>query len=137
MEYAEFELEYNKVADVVIDGRGSTDLTAAVAHLRTLADQVDDEDDRRLAHSAIAGIEDIIAGPPEEPPSPLVQHAREVFAAADRDDGTVTERIARAEEGIQALIRIASDGTDLEQQAIGALEHSLQMLIGALRLDAR
>ena len=61
----------------------------------------------------------------------------QVFREADRNDGTTAERLARAEDGMRALERIAVNATPDERQAIGTLEHSLQMLIGALRLLAR
>ncbi|MFI5691928.1 hypothetical protein ACIA58_08820 [Kribbella sp. NPDC051586] len=134
MEYAEFEVEYKRVADSIIEGRRDTDLTAEIPRLRALAEQIDDEDDRHLADSVLAGIEDIIAREPGEPPSEIILQAREAFAEGDRNEGTVAERLARAEEAVRALSRIAANGTPDEQREIGALEHTLQMLIGALRL---
>ncbi|WP_432885881.1 hypothetical protein ACQPYH_02380 [Kribbella sp. CA-245084] len=136
MEYAEFELEYKRVSEGIIEGRRDTDLTAEIPRLRALAEQIDDEDDRRLADSVIAGIEDIAAQEPDEPPSEVILRARQVFSEAKRDDGTTAERLARAEEGVRALSRI-SDTTPDEEQAIGALSHSLDMMIGALRLELR
>jgi hypothetical protein len=136
MEYAEFELEYKRVSEGIIEGRRDIDLTAEIPRLRALAEQLDDEDDRHLADSVIAGIEDIAAQEPDEPPSEVILRAREVFSEAKRDDGTAAARLARAEEGVRALSRI-SDTTPDEEQAIGALSHSLDMLIGALRLELR
>jgi len=133
MEYADFEVEYKQVADVIINGRNGTDLTAAITRLRALAEQIDDEDDRDDALLEVAGIEDAIAHGPGEPPSEAIMHAREVYAEAVRDDGTAAERLARAEKGVRRLMQMSA--TPEEEQAIGALEHTLRMLAGALRLQ--
>ncbi|MEV4266534.1 hypothetical protein [Kribbella sp. NPDC049584] len=134
MEYADFEVEYKRVSDGIAEGRRYSDLAAELPRLRALAEQIDDEDDRHLADSVLAGIEDIIARGPGEAPSEIIMEAREAFAEGDRNDGTVAERLARAEEAVRALSRIAADASADEAREIGALEHSLQMLIGALRL---
>jgi hypothetical protein len=133
MEYAEFEVEYKQVADVILNGRNGVDLTADIARLRALAEQIDDEDDRDIAQMEIEGIEYVVAQGPGEPPSEVIMEARRIYAEADRDDGTTAERLARAEEGVQALERLEA-ATPEEEQAIGSLEHTLVMLIGALRL---
>ncbi|MFC6161534.1 hypothetical protein [Kribbella jiaozuonensis] len=133
MEYAEFEVEYKQVADIILNGRNGADLTADIARLRALANQIDDEDDRDDALLEVSGIEVAIAHGPGEPPSEVILEARRIYAEADRDDGTTAERLARAEQGVQALERLEA-ATPEEEQAIGSLEHTLVMLIGALRL---
>lgn len=133
MEYAEFEVEYKQVADVILNGRSGADLTADIARLRALAEQIDDEDDRDDALLEVSGIELAIAHGPGEPPSEVIMEARRIYAEAEREDGTTAERLARAEEGVQALERLEA-ATPEEEQAIGSLEHTLVMLIGALRL---
>ena len=137
MEYADFEVEYKRVSEGILEGRRYSDLAAELPRLHALAEQIDDEDDRHLADSVLGGIEEIIARGPGEPPSQLILHAREVFSEANREDGTVAERLARAEEGMRALERIATNATPDECQAIGDYEHVLHMLIGALRLTER
>jgi hypothetical protein len=137
MEYAEFEAEYRRVFELVVNGRGDTDLTPDIARLHALADRVADEDDRAEARSEVVGLENSLAHDDDEPPSEIIVEARAVFREADRNDGTTAERLARAEEGMQALMRIAANATPDERQAIGDLEHMLQMLIGALRVDMR
>ncbi|MFD3404993.1 hypothetical protein ACFWUU_30175 [Kribbella sp. NPDC058693] len=133
MEYAEFEVQYKQVADIILTGRNGADLTADIARLRALANQIDDEDDRDDALLEVGGIESVIAQDPGEPPSEVILEARRIYAEADRDDGTTAERLARAEQGVQALERLEA-ATPEEEQAIGSLEHTLVMLIGALRL---
>lgn len=137
MEYTEFEVEYRRVFELVINGPGDADLAPDIARLHALANRVDDEDDREEARSEVVGLEDALAHDDEEPPSEIIVQARAVFREADRNDGTTAERLARAEDGMRALERIAVNATPDERQAIGTLEHSLQMLIGALRLLAR
>jgi hypothetical protein len=136
MEYAEFEVEYKRVFEVILNGRGDRDLTADIARLHALAEQIDDEDDRDDALLEVTGIEDVIAHGPGEPPSEIIQQARAAYAEAVRDDGTDDERLARAEEGIQALMDIES-ATPEEEGAIGSMEHTLRMLADALRPDVR
>jgi hypothetical protein len=46
MEYAQFEVEYRRVYELVVNDRGDTDLAPDIARLHALADRVDDEDDR-------------------------------------------------------------------------------------------
>ena len=136
MEYAEFEVEYKRVFEVILNGRGDRDLTADIARLHALAEQIDDEDDRDDALLEVTGIEDVISHGPGEPPSEVIQQARAAYAEAVRDDGTDNERLARAEEGIQALMDIES-ATPEEEGAIGSMEHTLRMLADALRPDVR
>ncbi|RZU13585.1 hypothetical protein EV645_4431 [Kribbella rubisoli] len=136
MEYAEFEVEYKRVFEVILNGRGDRDLTADIARLHALAEQIDDEDDRDDALLEVTGIEDVISHGPGEPPSEVIQQARSAYAEAVRDDGTDNERLARAEEGIQALMDIES-ATPEEEGAIGSMEHTLRMLADALRPDVR
>ncbi|NIK55058.1 hypothetical protein [Kribbella shirazensis] len=135
MEYAEFEAEYKRVSEVILNGRGGRDLTADVARLRVLAAQIDDEDDREDALLEVSGIEYVLAQGPGEPPTENILQARKAYAEADRNDGTPAERLARAEQGIQALMRIQNATPD-EKAAIGSMEHTLRMLAGALRLVA-
>ncbi|MET9269828.1 hypothetical protein [Kribbella sp. NPDC003557] len=134
MEYAEFKPEYKRVFEVILNGRGDRDLTADVARLHALAAQIDDEDDREDALLEVTGIESILAREPAEPPSEIIVLAREVYAEAVRDDGTVAERLARAEEGMRALERLSPGANPDEKVAIGDYEHTLHMQIGALRL---
>jgi hypothetical protein len=136
MEYAEFEVEYKRVTNRILHG-DHADLTADIAHLRALAERIDDEDDRDDALLEVTGIEDVIAHGPGEPPSEIIQQARAAYAEAVRDDGAAAERLARAEEGMRALERIATNATPDECQAIGDYEHVLHMLIGGLRLTVQ
>ncbi|TDW70957.1 hypothetical protein [Kribbella pratensis] len=136
MEYAEFAVEYKRVFEVILNGRGDRDLTSDIARLHALAEQIDDEDDRDDALLEVTGIEDVISHGTGEPPSEVIQQARAAYAEAVRDDGTDNERLARAEEGIQALMDIES-ATPEEEGAIGSMEHTLRMLADALRPDVR
>jgi hypothetical protein len=131
MDYQEFEAKYQRVVHLLRGDRSG--LPAAVERLRELATAIEDESDREEAGWDIVALEDAVAKSNDEPPSEIVLRARAVFAEADRNDGTAAERLARAEEGVRALSRIAADATPDEEGAIGALEHTLQMLIGALR----
>jgi regulator of protease activity HflC (stomatin/prohibitin superfamily) len=137
MEYADFETEYKRVFEAILNGRRDRDLSADIARLQALAERIDDEDDREDARLEVAGIEDAIAHGPGEPPSEVILQAREAYAEASGYDGTVAERLARAEEGMQALERISAGATPDEKAAIGALEHTLQMLIGGLHIELR
>lgn len=136
MEYAEFEAEYKRVSEVILNGRGGRDLTADVARLQALAAQIDDEDDREDALLEVSGIEYVLAQGPGEPPTENILQARKAYAEADRNDGTPAERLARAEEGVRVLRAIVAT-TPEEEQAIGSLEHTLLMLIDALRSEVR
>ena len=136
MEYAEFEVEYKRVSELIMNGQSDHILPADIARLHALVAQIDDEDDRGDADLEVAGIEDVLANFSPEPPSELVMHARSVYAEASRDDGTDAERLARAEDGIQALMRIENATPD-EEGAIGSMEHVLRMLADALRPDVR
>jgi hypothetical protein len=134
MDYADFETEYQKVVHLLRGDRAG--LPAAINRLRQLATTIEDEDDREEAGWDIVALEDSIEKgkrEPEEPPSEVILQARRIYAEANRDGGTVAERLARAEEGVRALERLEV-ATPEEEQAIGALEHTLMMLIGALRL---
>jgi hypothetical protein len=134
MEYAEFEAEYQQVVHLLRGDRSG--LPAAIERLKELATGIEDEDDREEAGWDIVALEDSIEKgkrEPGEPPSEVILQARRIYAEANRDDGTTAERLARAEKGVQALERLEV-ATPEEEQAIGALEHTLMMLIGALRL---
>ena len=135
MDYAEFEVEYQRVSQLIISGPGDQDLSADIAHLHELVTRIDDEDDRENAHFEVLGLEDALSHGPGDAPSEITLQARRVFTEANRNDGTVAERLARAEEGVRALSRMS--GTREEEQAIGALSHTLDMLIGALRSRPR
>jgi hypothetical protein len=70
-------------------------------------------------------------------PDSQARMARAVDAvnAAGADDGTVAERIARAEAGIAAVTAIADESPDRsERHAILSLSETLVTLIAALRL---
>jgi hypothetical protein len=134
MEYAEFEAEYQQVVHLLRGDRSG--LPAAIERLKELATGIEDEDDREEAGWDIVALEDSIEKgkrEPDEPPSEVILQARRIYAEANRDDGTTAERLVRAQEGVQALERLEV-ATPEEEQAIGALEHTLMMLIGALRL---
>jgi hypothetical protein len=137
MEYAEFEVEYKRVSELIMNGRSDQIQPADIARLHALAAQIDDEDDREDALLEISGTEYVLAQDPGEPPSEIMTQARAAYAEADRNDGTTAERLARAEAGMRELERIAEGGDPDERRAIGSLEHTLMMLIGALRNDAR
>ncbi|HZX01988.1 hypothetical protein [Kribbella sp.] len=137
MKYAEFEAEYKRVYEDILNGRGDRDLSADVTRLSALAAQIDDEDEREDAYLEVSIIESAAARGPAEPQSEIVMQAREAYSEAVRDDGTDAERLARAEHGMQELERIAGGGDPDERRAIGSLEHTLMMLIGALRNEAR
>jgi hypothetical protein len=134
MEYAEFEVEYRRVYEAILNGRRGPDLTGEVARLSALAAQIDDEDDREDAYLEVSIVESAAARGPAEPPSEVILQAREAYAEAVRDDGTMAERLARAEEGMRALERLSPGANSDEKQAIGDYEHTLHMHIGALRL---
>lgn len=136
MDYAEFEAEYKRVSDLIINGPGDADLAEPVARLRALADQVDDEDDREEARWAVAGLEDSLGHDDEEPPSEIVQHARRIYAEAVRNEGSTADRLARAEIGVRELSRISGGSRD-EEQAISDLSHRLDMLIDGFRTEMR
>lgn len=136
MEYAEFEAEYKRVSDLLMNGRRDQIQPADIARLRALAAQIDDEDDREDAYLQVSVVESAAARAPAEPPSEIIVQAREVYAEASRDDGTDAERLVRVEEGIQALMRIET-ATPEEEGAIGSMEHVLRMLAGALRHDSQ
>ena len=72
-------------------------------------------------------------------PESQARMARAVDAvnAAGADDGSVAERIARAEAGIAAVTAIAEESPDRsERHAILSLNETLVTLIEALRLDS-
>lgn len=132
MDYAEFELEYKRVTELIMTGRTNQIQPADIARLRTLATQIDDEDDREIADLEVSGTEWVLAQDPGKPPSEILMQARGLYQEASRDDGTDAERLARAEHGIEALMRIESP-TPEDAGAIGSLEHVLRMLADALR----
>jgi hypothetical protein len=136
MEYAEFEVEYKRVSELIMNGRSDQIQPADIARLHALVAQIDDEDDRGDADMEVAGIEDVLANFSNEPPSEIIMQARAAYAEADRNHGTTAERLARAEAGMRELERIADRADPDERRAIGSLEHTLMMLIGALRNDA-
>jgi hypothetical protein len=134
MEYVDFEAEYQQVVHLLRGDRSG--LTAAIERLKELATGIEDEDDREEAGWDIVALEDAIEkSKDEEPPSEAILQARKAYAEAVRDDGTVAERLARAEEGARVLTRMSA--TPDEELAIGALSHTLDMLIGALRSEVR
>jgi hypothetical protein len=72
-------------------------------------------------------------------PESQARMARAVDAvnAAGADDGTIAERIARAEAGIAAVTAIAEESPDRsERHAILSLNETLVTLIETLRLDS-
>jgi hypothetical protein len=111
-------------------------LPAAIERLRVLAASIEDEDDRAEAGWDVVALEDAIEkGKDEAPPTEIIMRARAAYSEAVRDDGTMAERLARAEEGMRALERLSPGATPDEKAAIGDYEHTLHMHIGALRLD--
>ncbi|MFF0266462.1 hypothetical protein [Kribbella sp. NPDC004536] len=136
MEYAEFEVEYKRVSELIMSGHSDQIQPADIARLRELAAQIDDEDDREDALLEISGTEHVLANRSDERPSELLMHARTIYAEAERNDGTDAERLARAEKGIEALMGI-ENATPEEAGAIGSMEHVLRMLADALRIQLR
>ncbi|MFC5267415.1 hypothetical protein ACFPJ1_35320 [Kribbella qitaiheensis] len=59
--------------------------------------------------------------------------ALKAYSAAVSDKGTLEQRIARAEKGIEEIDRIADEADPEEQLSIGSLNESLYMLVGALK----
>jgi hypothetical protein len=137
VKYDEFDAEYNRVVESVEAGLSTAALAAEVERLRVLADGIDDESGRKEAGYDLAMLEDLLAHDDTAEPSEVTQRARAAYAEATRYDGTPSERIARAETGIQQLTSIAATADPEEQEAISGLTESLDMLIGALRPDVR
>lgn len=88
MEYAEFEVEYKRAFELVVNGLAPADMSSELARLHTLADRIDDEDDREEARSELVGLEDALAHDDDDAaPSEVILQARRVFAEADRKMG--------------------------------------------------
>ncbi|HET6741881.1 MAG TPA: hypothetical protein VFH76_23215 [Kribbella sp.] len=137
MEYAEFEVEYKRVTELIMTGRIQQIQPTDIARLRNLAAQIDDEDDREDALLEISGTENILANHVAEGPlSEVILEARRISAEGNRYDGTLAERLARAEEAFSALDRLPG-ATWEEEQQIGALGHTLAMVIEGLRDELR
>ena len=81
---------------------------------------------------------DTALGYDEEPAdSPAVIEAERIHSLASADDGTDEERIARAENGMAEIARIAQTAEPADRMDILALNESLYMLVLALKPDSR
>jgi hypothetical protein len=137
MNYEAFRAEYDSVFDVLDAKTLPAWLPAAVARLKELAADIDDPADRRTAENQVASIEDVLDEDLDGPPvSAAMMEAIRIHSAAGASDGTVSERIARAESGMAAIGRIAESNPS-EEASIMELNESLYMLVLSLRPPAR
>jgi hypothetical protein len=130
--YDEFLTQYKQAHRDWSFGRIDTaDAGSRIAALRDELPQIE-PDKRADAEYALRSFEAEIS------PDSQSRMARAVDAvsAAGADDGTVAERIARAEVGIAVVTAIADESPDRsERHAILSLNETLATLIEALRLD--
>ncbi|WP_427886669.1 hypothetical protein ACQHIV_28185 [Kribbella sp. GL6] len=131
MEYAEFEVEYNRVLD---DAPGLSDaaLAAEINQLRRLAAQLGDVVDRRDANSAVEALAGVLAVGWPPAASAVEIEAERVHAIANADGGTAHERIARAGAGMAEISRLAATADPADKAGILELNESLVLLIQAL-----
>ena len=132
MEYQEFEIEFSRVFDAAGSGLSTDELRAETERLRTLVDRMP-EGDRERAGWDIAMLDDLLEHEDGPPPSAEMIEALKAYSAAVSDEGTLAQRITRAEKGIEEIDRIADEADPEEQLSIGSLNESLHMLVGALK----
>ncbi len=135
MTYDDFVARYKEAHRAWILGR--LDRAAAVdalARLRAVVPSLEPPDQRPNAAELLRVWEAEIS------PEAADRMARAVTALsrAERDGGTVTERIARAEAGIAEIGRIAAEAEDArERSAIRGMSETLAKLADALRRSPR
>jgi molecular chaperone GrpE (heat shock protein) len=100
-----------------------------LTRLRALVPSIDPPDKRRTAESVLRQWEVETSPQAEE----RMTRAMATLSQAERGDGTVAERIARARAGIAEITRIAAEAEDVaERYAITGLTETLAKLVDAL-----
>jgi hypothetical protein len=135
MDYDQFDADFTRVYDAAGAGLSTEDLKAEIERLQRVAEGIENAADRERAGHDIAMLEDLVAHDDDPPPSPAMIEAFGAYKAAILDEGTVAERIARAEKGIEEIERIADRADPEEELSIGGMAETLHMLIGSLRPD--
>jgi hypothetical protein len=135
MNFEQFDVEFRRVLEAVESGAADAELSVEIERLRGLAGQIADPADRKDAGHDIEMIEDILATPPSEPVSAVMQAARRAYAEAVRYDGTPEERIERVQHGIDELDLLAGQADEEDRASIYGLNESLYLLISGLRTE--
>jgi hypothetical protein len=134
MDYEEFQADYDRVLDTS-DKVPLPELAASIERLRGLAQTFTDPDERFSAENDVATLEGIYAYGVEDEEDPLsaaMTAAGRVQSLAAANDGTLAERIARLEAGMEEIGRIADSADPSEKGAILDYNESLYMLKTAL-----
>lgn len=116
MEYDDFQAERGRI--LAAWGSEITDpeqLAAAVERLRELAATVDGEDDRARATRYLKSMDNLVTEA-RTPQSETIGQASDVLMHASRPDGTPQERLARAQEGMREIARIADAAPTLAEK---------------------
>ena len=133
MRYDEFLTQYHRAHhDWSFGGMNATEAADLIAALRAELPALEPADMRRDAEDILRLFAAEISPEAQE----RMARAVSALSAAGADDGTLAERIARAEAGIAAITAIADESPHRsERHAILSLNETLFTLIEALRLD--
>jgi len=131
MRFDEFLAQYKQAHHDWTFGRIKADAAAAeIARLRAAVPSIDPPEKRRTAESSLSRFESEISPEAQE----RMARAIEAISAAMADSGSVSERVARAEDGMAAVTSIAREAANSgEEHAILSLNESLLTLIDRLQ----
>lgn len=131
VQYEEFVAQYKRTHRDW--GSGIIDTAAAaaeIARLRSILPVLEPSAKRASAEYALDQFADEISPESQD----RMARAVTAIAVASAEDGTVEERLARAEEDLRAVTRIADEtSNDDERHAILSMNEMLGMLIMSLR----
>jgi len=130
MDYDQFDTEYGKLVDVA-RSLSPANLAVEVERLRTLARTVEPPSDQEAAQLLMTSLDRALSITVPEP-SDAMRAAAAIHTRARTTDGTLEERIAHLNAGIDEIARIATTADPSEQGVILDLNESLSMLAESL-----
>ncbi|TDW15721.1 hypothetical protein EV650_7213 [Kribbella kalugense] len=133
MDFEAFDAQLLELADSLL-GADEATVTAEVARLKALAEQITDERSRRLALIRAEKLPQLIEGP-KPGTSPQFQRASALVAQVLGDKSSPAERIAHAGRAKAEIAALSKQAPPRESMTILRMNSTLVRLIERLRND--
>ncbi|HZX05042.1 hypothetical protein [Kribbella sp.] len=133
VDYDTVDAQVLALADSLSEADDAT-VAAEVARLKALAEQIPDEDDRRLAVIRVQKLPELIRGP-QPGTSSQYWRAASLVTQAVNDNGSTADRIAHAERAKSEIAALSEQAPVRESMTILRMNSTLVRLIERLRND--
>jgi hypothetical protein len=138
MNLEEFNAEYGRVLERIKQGKcGPDEAAAEYGRLSDLTAGIDDTVEREVVDRDLATLHDMVdLGRSDDEPEDIWALTSEALQRANSTEGTVAERITRAEEAVIEIRDLAAKAPDHLQEALLRSTDTLDVLITSLRAEA-